>query len=187
MFGEHIFDFMVRKKLVSTGMEPLIFFWPRSKLKNLKQSFYDSYPLSSHKSYMAILLCTDKMLVAISKSKQPFGEQISSWFNCRHRDHLSTDFQGIVMERNDQNTYITQQSYIDHLPPSAFTYAKSQSDPSRPMKNNELSSHITVAGRLVLIATASNPSAFISGSVYLQGNTKPICLLALSASAVKKT
>lgn len=132
---------------------------------------------------MAILLCTDDMLVAIPKSKLHLEEHITKRFKCRDRESLPTDIKGLDGEHDGSVIRLSQQSYLDKLP--TIPLHISSSDPSRPMTDAELTAHRTIAGRLAWIATASSPSSAFTVSVSLQGTVKQVSLLSLASEALQ--
>lgn len=170
MYSMQIFYFMVRFRLVFTYIAH--FFFGYFRISKIYNNQFMTRAFASYNLSIAVLLCTDNMLVAVPKSKLPFEEQILSQSRCRERDHRSTDFTGIDIKQNDRSISITQKGYLDHLSPSNPACSTSQSDSSRSITDYELSSHLIVAVRLAWIATASSLSSSFSASVSLQGNIK---------------
>lgn len=115
---------------------------------------------------MAILLCTDDMLTALPKSFLPTEKVIITRFKCSDRESLPTDFKRLYIDQEHDRIFLTQQSHIDKLP--RLTPLAKLSDSSRPMTDSELCSHLTVAGRLFWISTATFPSSAFASSVSLQ-------------------
>jgi len=77
---------------------------------------------------MAILLCTDDMLIAIPESLLQTEASIEKRFKCRERKFLPADFKGIDIMQEGAEIVLSQMAYLDTKGQSTATTKTTKPD-----------------------------------------------------------
>lgn len=154
--------------------------WLIENIADIQQSVYDPSPLFSPTKLIAVLLCTDDTLIAMSESYVQSEAAIEKRFECRERQFLPTDFKGVDVLKEGSNLVMSQMAYIDTKnKDSDNVSAKTVTKPDlhRKLNDGEVTQHRTATGRLAWVATGTSPTYACLDSTALQGKKKTVSLL----------
>lgn len=121
---------------------------------------------------MAIILCTDDMLLAMLKSLLHTEAVIERRFEFHGRKFIPADFKEVDLIQKEKEIVPLQMAYMESKGrPENIYSSKTTPELHRELKAEKISQHQTAAGRIAWLATSPSTSACLA-SMELHGKVK---------------